>query len=945
MRALRWPTLAATLVCLIGCLGDPVGPGGTLVLRRISPLDSVLVGAPGRPLPTAITFEAVDGENRPVRGAAVVWTVAGTNGRVDQASGVTDARGQFSVVWVLGTRATDPQGLTAQVAVGNQKATLTVSAIAKPIEVSSIAFTGHDDTTMVKLGVATRMTAEATDPFGNKFVPAVMKFGSLDTTLCSVDSLGTVQARKRGFGRVVVLAGSAADTAWVHPTQVVQTIVASPDTLRFHSLGQVANLSVQLLDDQGLSVKDSLPADSVAVDTVAKVQAGATYAVRSISNGMTPVILRAGVVAQTVQVVVNQRVAGVRLSVSRATFDALGDTAQLSVVVSDSLGVPLANQVLAYTAADTSVANVGPTGLVTTRGNGSTWIRARAYNGVADSAAVTVVQQVARIVVNRDSTILDALHAILPIQAIAIDRLGNRVAGAVLNYTTGSPVIASIDRNGNIQAIANGVTVATATYGPDTATVVVKVAQRPVRILVPNDTVRFVALGETQPIQGIAVDSLGYAVSSVVQALRVADTTVVRQVDSVTVRSHANGLTQAAFIVGGLTGQVTVVVSQAVARIAANVTFGKPIVTMPVGAIVPMSCQVSDPNGYPVAIQVNVASAHGTVTSGGCGSVTVARSGFDTLFFSAGGTQTTVPLLTAAAPVASSPLGQAITADSVRGPWAPSVHLDAAGQLELYYSNYILDSIAGYIRADLHRLIWLGGNEFQQDGVAIPHDDDICSPQGQGIENMTIVPRSDSAGFRMLYAAGSFACYGWQVFSAVSADGRTWVKEPGIRIDNGGAGPSGPFPWPAGEGMQMFVLPDGEYQLIAGTFERVTPPPVNQWAITEWRSVDQLHWDYVGPILTVRDMPAGWQGSVYSPTIREFAPGLWRMIFTADGRGTPGSRSALWTAVSTDREHWQIEGELLGAVGANLYYSAMAGDKVVFVLNGVGISVATVSMP
>ena len=36
MRALRWPSLVTTLLCLIGCLGDPVGPAGTLVLRRWS---------------------------------------------------------------------------------------------------------------------------------------------------------------------------------------------------------------------------------------------------------------------------------------------------------------------------------------------------------------------------------------------------------------------------------------------------------------------------------------------------------------------------------------------------------------------------------------------------------------------------------------------------------------------------------------------------------------------------------------------------------------------------------------------------------------------------------------------------------------------------------------------------------------------------------------------
>jgi len=44
------------------------------------------------------------------------------------------------------------------------------SAIAKPVEVSSIASarTDHDDG---QLGVATPMAVEATDPFGNRFLP------------------------------------------------------------------------------------------------------------------------------------------------------------------------------------------------------------------------------------------------------------------------------------------------------------------------------------------------------------------------------------------------------------------------------------------------------------------------------------------------------------------------------------------------------------------------------------------------------------------------------------------------------------------------------------------------------------------------------------------------------------------------------------------------------
>jgi len=381
MRAVRWPILVASLLCLIGCLGDPVGPRGTLVVRRLSPLDSVFVGAPGRPLPTAITFEALDGDGRAIRGAVVQWTVTGTNGRVEQAPAATDARGQFSAVWVLGTRASDQQGLAVRVQVGKDSAGAAVAATAKPVEVKSVAFSSQDTTT-VKLGVATSMAAQATDPFGNQFRPAGMRFVSLDTGLCSIDSLGVVQAKKRGFGRVVVFAASAADTAWVHPTQVVQAIIASPDTLRFHSLGQTATLNVQLVDDQGRYVRDSLPADSLQVDTVVKVQPGKPYAVRSVSNGATPLILRVGLVAQAVQVLVNQRVASVKLSANRANFDALGDTVQLSTLVSDSLGSPLANEALTYSSADTSVAKIGPGGLVTSRGNGSTWVYTVRCSGV-----------------------------------------------------------------------------------------------------------------------------------------------------------------------------------------------------------------------------------------------------------------------------------------------------------------------------------------------------------------------------------------------------------------------------------------------------------------------------------------------------------------------------------------------------------------------------------
>src|SRR5213082_170388 len=650
MRALRWPILATTLLCLIGCLGDPVGPAGTLVVRRLAPLDSVLVGAPGRPLPTAITFQVVDGNGRPVPAAAVSWTLAGTNARVDGAPANTDSRGEVSAVWVLGTRAADLQTLTVQAAVERHTATLTVPAVAKPVEVSSVAFSTHD-TTVVKLGAATPMTVEATDPFGNKFVPSGVRYVSLDTSLCVVDSLGAVSARKRGFGRIVAIAGSAADTAWVHPTQIVQKILATPDTVRFHSLGQTATLAVQLLDDRGLPVRDSLPVDSVAVDTVVKVHAGSTYTIQSLANGMTPVTLRAGPVARTVQVVVHQRVASVKLSAGRATLDALGDTVQLAVAISDSLGAPLANQALAYSATDTSVVTVASGGLVTSKGNGSAWIHTQAWNGVGDSIHVVVVQQVARVLVPRDSIDFSALKATFAIGATAVDRLGSSVPTAALTYASLAPSIASVDTTGSIRALGNGTALIAARFGSDTAWVAVRVAQRPVRMLVPADTVRFVALGDTQAFRITAVDSLGSTLTNMGVNVRIADTTVADQADSASLRSRGNGSTVAALAVGGLAVQVPITVNQVPVTMTAAVTYGNPVLTLPVGASVPMTCQALDRNGFVIPeTPAFVGSVHGTVMGSRCGDVRVQRSGYDTLLFALGSTTARVPVIVATAP-------------------------------------------------------------------------------------------------------------------------------------------------------------------------------------------------------------------------------------------------------------------------------------------------------
>ncbi len=268
--------------------------------------------------------------------------------------------------------------------------------------------------------------------------------------------------------------------------------------------------------------------------------------------------------------------------------------------------------------------------------------------------------------------------------------------------------------------------------------------------------------------------------------------------------------------------------------------------------------------------------------------------------------------------------------------------------MEVYFGSMADD----YQYEDLHRLVSDNGIDFRYDGVVLRHDPTACSLTGYGFENVAIVPRQEAAGWRMYVAGGHFDCYGWQTFSAVSTDERNWTLESGVRLGNGqSAQPQKTIPppyWPTGEGMVVDRLPSGTWRMLVGAGEHLDPAE-DRFQVIEWDSQDQITWSYVGPVLTSRQMPAAGSGNAYSPTIRQIAPGLWRMIFTSDNRPQSGWRSGLWSAVSTDLHTWQIEGQLLGSPDTNLFYSALVDDRLVFVRQDVGddhrhLGIATVTM-
>src|SRR5207302_8601245 len=104
-----------------------------------------------------------------------------------------------------------------------------------------------------------------------------------------LDSMGRVHLRRRGFGRFMASANGVTDSAWIHGTQVVQSITVDRDTLRFHSLGQGQQLTARLIDENGLTVADSLPSITPRDSAVVAIQSAAALTIQSRENGVTAV--------------------------------------------------------------------------------------------------------------------------------------------------------------------------------------------------------------------------------------------------------------------------------------------------------------------------------------------------------------------------------------------------------------------------------------------------------------------------------------------------------------------------------------------------------------------------------------------------------------------------------------------------------------------------------
>lgn len=158
------------------------------------------------------------------------------------------------------------------------------------------------------------------------------------------------------------------------------------------------------------------------------------------------------------------------------TLTALGATATFTAVAFDEDGDEIEGIEFLWLSSDHGVATVGANGVATATGDGAATITATTA-GEAGSAQVTVTRSISSVVVSPGDSLF-ALDATIDLSAHALDAGGSPISAVAFSWTSSDEDVATVDDDGRVSAIGNGIATITATAGTHSAATEVVVSQR-----------------------------------------------------------------------------------------------------------------------------------------------------------------------------------------------------------------------------------------------------------------------------------------------------------------------------------------------------------------------------------------------------------------------------------------------------------------------------------
>ena len=351
----------------------------------------------------------------------------------------------------------------------------TATVTVRPVAVASVVVT--PSTASVVVGGAVQLSASVRDASGAELAGRLVGWTSSDDAIAVVSSTGNVSALKVGTVTITASSEGKSGTATVTVTGVpVATVKVTPATASV-AVGQTTTLQAQTLDASGATLTGRVVTWSTSSAGVATVSASGV--VTGVAAGTATITATSeGKSGTSVVTVTPAPVATVTVSPSSVSLTT-GGTQQITVTTADASGNVLTGRTVTWQSANTAVASVTQTGLITAVGAGSTTVTATS-EGKNGTVNVTVTAPPVGSVTVTPGTATVSVAFTTQLTATVRDVNGASISGASVTWSTSDALVASVSQSGVVTGLLPGTATITATSGGKSGTATITVQLAPV---------------------------------------------------------------------------------------------------------------------------------------------------------------------------------------------------------------------------------------------------------------------------------------------------------------------------------------------------------------------------------------------------------------------------------------------------------------------------------
>ena len=440
--------------------------GSATVTVRQVPVGSVVVSPQTASVPVGgavqLSASVRDAAGAELQGRLVGWTSS------DESIAVVSSTGRVSGIKVG----------TATITASSEGKSGTATVTVTPAPVAAVTVT--PPTATVTVGQTTTLTAQTLDAGGNPLTGRAITWTSSSAAIATVSPGGVVTGVSAGTATITATSEGKSGTSTVTvnapaPAPVASVTVA-PTTLPLQ-VGQTGTLTATTRDAANNVLTGRTVTWTSSNQAVATVAPNGT--VTAVAPGSATITATSEGKTGTATVTVTA-VPVASVTVSPPTVNlTTGATQQITPTPRDAQGTALPGRPVTWASANTNVATVSPSGLITAVAPGNTTVTATSEGKVGTVTVTVSAPAVGSVTITPGSATVN-VAATTPLTATVRDVNGAVLQATAVSWSSDKPQTASVAQSGVVTGLAPGTATVTASAGGKSGTAAITVQLAPV---------------------------------------------------------------------------------------------------------------------------------------------------------------------------------------------------------------------------------------------------------------------------------------------------------------------------------------------------------------------------------------------------------------------------------------------------------------------------------